>query len=192
MLLNLNLLDSSGIDIIKKLQNNNPTTAPKVIAISNNNKLTNELRKISIVADIIDKCESYNQICNKIQDCIQEQNFLINEFSIKEIIIKELSYIGYNFKHKGSQYIMEAILFIYTDTKDFYLLNNLEENIYKYIAYKHNTSINNVKTNIIRATELAYICQDEKIINKYFNMEIKMKPKDVISKILTEIDKLCG
>lgn len=190
ILLDLNLPDINGIDIIRKLQCNNITINSKIIVISGDTQLINELRKSPIVVNVINKCETCEQICNKIQNYIQEQEFITNKSLIKKRIIEELSYIGYNFKHKGSQYIMETILCIYTNNKDFYLLNNLEKQIYKYIAYNHNTSINNIKTNIIRATELAYTCQDEDIINNYFNVEIKMKPKDVISKILTEISKI--
>lgn len=71
---------------------------------------------------------------------------------------------------------------------DFDYSNNLEKYIYKHIAYKYKTSINNIKTNIIRATNQAYASQSENIINNYFDMEIKMKPKDVINKILTKIN----
>lgn len=32
------------------------------------------------------------------------------------------------------------------------LLDNLESNVYKYVSFKYNKSLNNIKTNIIKAT----------------------------------------
>lgn len=67
------------------------------------------------------------------------------------------------------------------------LLDNLEANVYKIIAYKNNKTINNIKTNIIKATSLAYICQKENKINEYFGFEIKPTPKVVISTVIQKI-----
>ena len=42
------------------------------------------------------------------------------------------------------------------------LLNNLENNVYKVLACKEKTSLNNVKTNITKSANLAYLCQEKK------------------------------
>lgn len=58
------------------------------------------------------------------------------------------------------------------------LLDNIERNVYKYISYKHNKSINNIKTNIIKSTNS---------IKKHDNTVTNLTPKFVISNILVEI-----
>ena len=78
-------------------------------------------------------------------------------YKIKENLNKDvlfyLSTLGYSFKRNGTMYIAEAILFIYK-SNNLDLLDNLEKNVYKYIAHKNKKSINNIKTNIIKATNL--------------------------------------
>ena len=57
----------------------------------------------------------------------------------------------YNIKYKGTLYIIEAIMYVY-NRNNFDFVDNLEQNVYKYISYKHQKIINNIKTNIIKAT----------------------------------------
>lgn len=57
------------------------------------------------------------------------------------------------------------------------LIENLESNVYKYIAYKYEKTILNIKTNIINSTR---IVQRK---NKYIT------PKFVISNILIDLSK---
>lgn len=186
ILLDLNLSDVSGINIIREMQTLKLDVIPKIIIISEEINLINELKKDTSVINVIYKGEDFETICKKVQRYIKEIEFEKNKYEIRNKIIQELSYIGYNFKYKGSNYILEAILYAHT-CEQFIFSDNLEKNIYKYVAYEHKTSINNIKTNIIRATNIAYTCQSEEIINNYFNLEIKMKPKDVINKVLSKI-----
>lgn len=187
ILLDLNLPDINGISIIKEIEGLNLYVEPKIIIISGDIRLIDELKKNYFVINVINKSEDFELTCKKIQTYIKQVEVYKNKPLIKSSIVKELSYIGYNFKHKGTRYILEAILYAY-ECVDFDYSNNLEKYIYKHIAYKYKTSINNIKTNIIRATNQAYASQSENIINSYFDMEIKMKPKDVINKILTKIN----
>jgi len=64
-----------------------------------------------------------------------------------------LEKLGYNWKYKGTNYLLEAIIYIYKNN-NLDLLDNLEKNVYKYISCRYNKSINNVKTNIIKATNI--------------------------------------
>ena len=81
---------------------------------------------------------------------------------VEQYIINELLSIGFDFKYKGTKYLLETILYIYKN-KRLELLENLEENVYKYVANINNKSILNVKTNIIRSTSNMYSYQDKKI-----------------------------
>lgn len=86
---------------------------------------------------------------------------------VEQYIINELLSIGFDFKYKDTKYLLETILYIYKN-KRLELLENLEENVYKYVANINNKSILNVKTNIIRSTSNMYSYQDKKLIEKYF------------------------
>ena len=86
--------------------------------------------------------------------------------------------MGYNWKYKGTNYLMEAILFIYT-SNNIDLVDNLEKNVYKYIAYKNNKNVNNIKTNIIKSTE--------KLINQKQNTIDTVTPKQAINAKLNKI-----
>lgn len=114
---------------------------------------------------------------------------LTKEEDMKKInkkVIWELSNLGYNFKLKGTQYIVETIMYIYKK-KNIDLLDNLEENVYKAIAIKNNKSLSNIKTNIIKSTKFVDTYQNKNILYKYFSLDIKITPKLVISTILNKI-----
>lgn len=58
------------------------------------------------------------------------------------------------------------------------LLDNLESNVYKYVSFKYNKSLNNIKTNIIKATMK---------INRNKQMYIDYTPKLVISDVVIRL-----
>lgn len=95
--------------------------------------------------------------------------------------------LGYNFKLKGTQYLLEAILYIYI-RNNIELLENLEKNVYNHIAIKNNKNLLNIKTSIIKATNYVYNYQDENKLYEYFSIKIKITPKLVISTILNKIN----
>ena len=127
-----------------------------------------------------------NLYIQKIQEQANTIEIKKENIIIKKKITEELSNLGYNFKYKGTYYLLETIMTIYEHGSE-ELLDNLEANVYKIIAYKNNKTINNIKTNIIKATSLAYICQKENKINEYFGFEIKPTPKVVISTVIQKI-----
>ena len=107
-----------------------------------------------------------------------------NEFlRITKRVTNELLLLGYNFKLKGTQYLLESIVHIYTKN-DMNLLENLEKNVYKHIATQNSKKTLNIKTSIIKATNYVYNYQDENKLYEYFSIEIKITPKLVISTIL--------
>ena len=129
------------------------------------------------IINVIGKLEENELIYNKILKSVNAINFSTFESSIKELVISRLTKIGYNWKYKGTLYILETIMYIYQHN-NIDLLDNIEKNVYKYISYKHNKSINNIKTNIIKSTN--------SIRNNDYTT-INLTPKFVISNILTEI-----
>ena len=82
---------------------------------------------------------------------------------------------------KCSNYTKKPNIIILSEYKELITNNlgdNIEKNVYTYISYKHNKSINNIKTNIIKSTN--------SIRNNDYTT-INLTPKFVISNILTEI-----
>lgn len=177
--LDLKLPDSTGVDLIEEIERLNLVTKPNIIIISGELTLIREIKKINDKYNfyIISKLESEEFIFNHIKQFIEQIKYLRIERQINKEITNQLSNIGYNFKYKGTHYIFEAITYIYK-SNNLELLDNLEQNVYKYIAYKHKRTINNIKTNAIKATNHVQRNKSE---------GINLTPKAVISDILIKI-----
>lgn len=184
--LDLKLQDDTGIKIIERVNSLTNTRKPNIIIVSGDIELSNKVAKKYKDLNIINKLAKSESIYKAIYNIIYKMNYLNNEKEIKRKVMYELKMIGYNFKHKGSQYILEAIVNIY-ENNNVDLLDNLEENVYKHIAYKYHKNIKNIKTNIIKATNYVYLYQNSENMKKYFSLDIKVTPKLVISNVLTKL-----
>ena len=176
VLLDLRLPDSTGIEVINKINQYNNIKKPNIIIISEDYELINNVKNNYEYDNVISKGEKQQEIYKKILDAVKSLKYEEYKKEIKEKIYKEMTSIGYNFKYKGSMYLVEAITYIY-ESNNLELLDNLEKNVYNVIAFKYNKSINNIKTNIIKATN--------SINNKQDSMYIT--PKVVISNIIISI-----
>ena len=90
-------------------------------------------------------------MCKKIKDVIDEINCSNQLPLVKNFITSQLLNFGYNFKLKGTAYIMDAILYVYSNN-NMNLLDNLEQNVLKHIAFINKKTLHNVKTSITKAT----------------------------------------
>lgn len=61
---------------------------------------------------------------------------------------------------------------MFIGNNNFKMLDNLEKNVYSFVAHKYQTTVTNIKTNIVKAT---------KAIGKE---ELYLYPKDVITEIV--------
>lgn len=175
--LDLKLPDTSGIEVIKQVKFLNNIEDPYIIIISGDNYLSSMVAKEYNVCDVLSKLESNNVLHSRIEKVVGKIIILKNKKNIKERINEELSKMGYNWKYKGTYYILESILYIY-EKNNIDLLDNLEQNVYKYVSFKSNKSINNIKTNIIKSTN--------KLEDTNYFIE-KPTPKLVISMILNKL-----
>lgn len=109
-----------------------------------------------------------------LNDIINQKN---NTFHIKNKIQNELNVLGYNTLYIGTTYITEAIYLLYN-----YETTNaiLEKDIYSIIAKKYNTTTNNIKCNIINATNSMYYDCNEKVLEDYIKSPFKPGPKKVM------------
>ena len=126
-------------------------------------------------------------ITERINDLILEKEEMTQKDILKNKIIKELLYLGYDMSHKGTEYLADCINYVVTNNYKYF--ENLEKEIYPIIAQKYNANVRNIKSNIIRANNEMYCeCEVEKLKN-YFNFSKDHKPKIkvVIKTILNKI-----
>lgn len=112
---------------------------------------------------------------------------LNNEKIIKNKIIKELVKLNYNFNLSGTGYLIEAIYLLYRLEK--YYNFRLEKDVYPVVANMHGDSANNIKFNIVYATDsMFYDCEEEILIEYIGSYEIsKPGPKKIIRAVLKRL-----
>lgn len=176
ILLDLKMPKMNGIELINKIKQMNSLNVPRIIVISGEVDYMYCLKNELIISDIINKNNMQN-IKFHLENTINSIHFLNEEHLIREKIINELINLGYNFKYKGTHYIFDSIMYIYM-SNNLELLNNIEKNVYIYISNKYHKSINNIKTNIIKATK---IMVSDKCLKEI------LTPKIVINNILIKL-----
>lgn len=147
-------------------------------------KIAKDNRAITAILEQEDKIEKLAE--NIIQIFKSKEN--INEHSeLKNKIIKELLYLGYDISYKGTTYLTDSIVYIALNPDKYW--DNLERDVYPIIAEKHNTSVHNVKSNITRANNsMYYDCEIQKLEDYFsFCKDTKPKIKTVINTTLNKI-----
>lgn len=189
ILLDLKMPKLNGIEVLNKIYDMNLDKCPNIIVVSGENNLINKIVNHPLVIDFVNKTDDMLSIYSKLKD-YEEETHLSN---VKEDLLKKISlellHIGYNLSHIGTQYIKECILEIY-ESKNFALTHKLETYVYKKIACMHNKPIQNIKSNIIKATNFMYAEANMNLLKEYFHFtDIKKKPtpKMVISTILNKL-----
>lgn len=189
ILLDLKMPKLNGVEILDIIYNMNLVHYPNIFVISGKNNLINKIVNHPLVTDFISKSESMDNIYDKIQNYEKKVNFSNIQDDLSKKISSELLYIGYNPSHIGTQYIKECILEIYENRSSEYT-QNLENYVYQKIAILHGKSFQNVKSNIIKATNFMYAESDMSILKRYFcfsDNKRKPTPKIVISTILNKL-----
>ena len=174
ILLSSQLQDGTSFDVIKQIKAMNFISEPDIIMISENMHTYNQSVKNQ---PIFEKTQTGKNIQKTIQNYVYTRKNENEKKQIKDKIISEIKNIGYNFKYIGTIYIIESILYIYM-SNNLELLDNLENNVYKYVAFKYQKSLNNIKTNIVKATMK---------INRNSQIGFDYTPKLVISDVVVRI-----
>lgn len=159
-----------------------------IIVISENLCNYNKLCINNVIYSIIQKTVNIKEIIKKINELIEVKNKIRQECTVKEKIINEILNLNYDMSNLGTQYLVTAIEYIIINmpNKDF---NNLKTEVYPFVAEFNNTSVHNVKNNIVRATDKMYCqCEIEKL-KKYFHYYNDTKP-DTRTIIRTVINKV--
>lgn len=175
ILLDLKIPDIDGIHIIKEIEKMNLLSAPKIVIISGEIDYISSIKDNIIILDMLNKTSNIETIKYKFKNIIDDFESNQDHKNSQYIISNELINLGYNFKYKGTHYIFDSILYIY-QTNNFDLLDNIEKNVYRYISLKYKKSVNNIKTNIIKSTQM--------VINKKYT---NLTPKTVINIVLLKL-----
>lgn len=188
LLLDLKMPIYSGKYILDELKkDNNEKYKQSIIVISGEPELLSEIINNTYVYYFFDKTCSFSKIIDKIEELVKCKNEEKRENIVKDKVIEQLQFLNYNLSHKGTQYLIEAILIIYQNKK--FDVFNLKEDIYPIIAYNHNEIIHNVKCSINKANDYMYkVCKKE-TLHTYFKFFDDTKPtvKNVIYTILNKI-----
>ena len=156
-----------------------------IIVISGEMDMLLKLRSNRYLHSFVDKVSGYEKILKEINDLINIKE--VEKSSIEYRIHQELKKLNYNFSYVGTKYIIEALLIIYNN----YQFDNvkLEKDIYPKISKKYKKSINNIKTNIINATDLMYYDCNSEVLKKYLRIldDTKPTPKIIMSVILEKL-----
>ncbi len=174
VLLDLQMPKMNGIEIIEQIQKLNIIKVPRIVIVSGDLPLIEYARINNIVSNIILKTERPESIYEKILRIVNEIEYDQNYGQVRDKTISKLKEIGYSLKHKGTRYMIDCVLEAYR-SNNLDIVDNLEKNIYRYVAHKHHESLSNIKTNITKATKA--------VTKKGFDLS----PKDVITEIVNSL-----
>lgn len=177
-----------GLDIIERLPYEKRNEYKhSILFLSNDKKLNKNLKSHDMIFDTFSSTEPISTIISSLKKLVNSKQENSKTTNIKNKIINELQTIGYNLSHNGTHYIAESVLLIATLN---YNSENLSKNIYPKVSQIYNKSLNNVKTNIITATDAAYKNIDKITLKKYLRIPDNVKPtaKMVINVILQKLN----
>lgn len=176
----------NGIEILQHIKNKSKYEK-SIIIISGEITLLPQFYGEEMMFSFIHKSASTEKIISVINKLIDFKYLLKENQNVKERIIKEITYLGYDISYKGTQYLIKVIEYIALNPdKD---LSKLEKSVYPILTQKCNDSIHNIKCNINRANNMMYaVCEVEKL-KKYFGFcdDNKPKIKTVVYTILNKI-----
>ena len=108
---------------------------------------------------------------------------------IREIIINELVYLGYDLSLFGTRYLLEGLYIIIN--KDLIDSINLKSEIYPIIAKKYNTTENNIKCSINYANTIMYWHCSKSKFESDFKVFDNTRPstKKILYSIISNVEK---
>lgn len=188
IILDLNLPDMTGIDIINYIDKNNiQEYNSSIIIVTGEMELLRQLKNNKYVYSYCSKVNAFKTIANDIKDLLCKKQKINKKEIIKEQIKDELQKLNFNFSYSGTKYLCDCIEECY-NIEDIYNIN-LKNNIYPILAKKYNKTINSIKSSIFKSILVMYYENTEKNLSDYFGYTIITKPKtkDIIFNILRKI-----
>lgn len=188
IILDLKMPKMSGLDVLQEIKKLDLEPMPDIIVISGESELIKEVRNYEEVSAFINKSVGLEEINKIIVQLIRQKKLNTRNKEICNVIKQELISLGFNIKHKGTTYIAESIELAYEINNKQYC-ENLEKYLYSRVAKIHSKSIQNIKTNIVKATNCMYLDGNREFIMKYFRFsyDYKPTPKMIINTILSKL-----
>lgn len=186
ILLDLKLPNFSGLDILRYIEENDlEEYKNSIIVISGEMEMIQKLRNNPYLYSFVGKSMGFELILKEINNLIEIKENEKNSIDFK--IHEEIKKLNYNFSYIGTKYMIEAILIMYNENQTADI--KLEKDIYSKISKKYKKSINNIKTNIINATDLMYYDCNFEILKNYFGISVDEKPtpKVIMNTILEKL-----
>ena len=187
ILLDLKMPIFSGVEVLELIKNEKKYENAIIILSGELNYTTSLNKYNNLIYSVIDKVIVLDIIISNINSIIEEKEKMKKCKMIKDKVMEELLYLGYDISHKGSQYLIKVIEYIVSNSDK--NIENLERDVYPQISLLYNTSIHNIRCRINKSTtEMYYNCDIEKL-KKYFKFDEDVKPK-VKTIIYTIINKI--
>lgn len=179
------LLDYTMNDLFKYIENSKGYNK-SFIVLYNDSKLFLTPDTNSLIYEYVDISKNSNTIINSVNNLIDYKTYFKNNY-LRNRILEEINYLGYDVSYKGTQYLITAIEYILNNPNK--NLDKLETHIYPMLADLYKNSTHNIKCNINRANNIMYCeCETSKL-RKYFSFHDDTKPKikTVINTIVNKI-----
>lgn len=187
ILLDLQMSDISGINILDKLIENNINS--KVIIMSGYPELIYKCRNYKYydyIYKLLAKPFSINSLLDTLKILVSE----LDKSNIKDFVIQQLNSLNFSHKSIGYFYLIDVITLIIEKN---YINYNLEKYIYEQIAKKYNKAVKvfQIKWNINKLIGTMYRDTDMNTLHAFFNTLDDSKPtiKLIINSVVEKYNK---
>lgn len=185
-LLDLKMPIMNGNEILTKIKDKSKYEKSFII-ISGEYCLIKDVKEEELVYKILYKSLTIDDIINSINELIDVKESKRVEKKLRNDIINELLYLGYDISHKGTTYLISSIEYIIKlKGKE---VSNLKKEIYPIIASQYKESMHNIKCRIDKETKEMYLSCNIDRLKKYFKYSYDYKPnvKEVINTVINKI-----
>lgn len=184
VLLDLNMPKLNGIELLNKLEHCKDLST-NIIIISGERNFINKipLKSYELIKGVFCKPVDFKSIYDNIIHVLSKQKIEDELIRMKEV----LEEFEFNKTSKGYSFLIECLSEIVNNPKS---LRNIEKNVYKNVAERHNfDSINQIKWCISKTIKSMARYTDKKTLNKYFSNSRDISPKYFMITIYEMINK---
>lgn len=174
ILLDYKMLSYNGELILERIVNKSKYI-DSIVIISGKLEPFENMKKSEMIHSIIYKTTELEKMIERINQFFEYKKLMKKDKLLRNNIINELLYLGYDISHKGTQYLIKTISYIATNPNN--NVKKLEKEIYPKIAEIYNDSVHNIKCRINSATNAMYCNCEVNRLKNYFKFETDTKPK---------------
>lgn len=186
IILDLQMPKKDGISIINYISSIKEYYSPYIIVISSVQEYMNKIYNNKEVYAIIDKGNGFQKVSENINKHLEEIEQEINNRELYQRIKRELEKFNLNVSNKGTDYLIDAILFAYDKVN-----LNLTKDIFPILSKKYQVAPMNIKWDMEKNIKSMKRYTESGIIKEYFhissksNLTIKTVIKTIVNNIKT-------